>query len=108
MGPWIFFFQEDGVETETFAAVFQYVHFRKVHKTHQRIERFQPQELVVVVYCLHIQYFAHTFLLHSSKSTEIFRKAEPYPSPFGKIGIRFCEMGVPGSNLCMDGRSKAQ
>lgn len=59
-GPVDILFQEDGVETETFAAVFQYVHFRKVHKTHKRIERFQPQELVVVVYRLQIQNFSHT------------------------------------------------
>ncbi len=53
-------FQEDGIETETFAVVLQHLYFREVHKCHQRVQGLEPEEGVLVVYCLQIQYFSHS------------------------------------------------
>lgn len=58
--PVYLLFQEDGIEAETFAAVLQHLYFLEVHKCHQRVQGLEPEEGVVVVYCLQIQYFSHS------------------------------------------------
>ena len=53
-GAVYFLFQEDGIETETFATVLQNLHLGKIDYAHQGVQCFQSQKLIIVVDCLQV------------------------------------------------------